>query len=49
LAKARRSGIKDITLVKVTTTKNNEEINEKTDEEKSKLKISDLNELPKHN
>jgi hypothetical protein len=40
LAKGIRSDIKDI-LGKVTIPKTNEEINEKTDEEKSKLKISD--------
>jgi hypothetical protein len=45
LDKARISGIKDILLVKVTIPKNDEEINEKPDERKSKLKISDLNEL----
>jgi hypothetical protein len=38
--KERRSGIKDILLGKV-----NEEINEKYDEWKSKLKITNLNEL----
>jgi hypothetical protein len=37
--------IKDILLVKVTISKAHEEINEKTDEGKSKLKISNLNEL----
>jgi hypothetical protein len=45
LDKARRSGIKDILIGKVTITKINKEINEKTDEGKSKLKIFDLNEL----
>jgi hypothetical protein len=45
LAKERRSGIKDIILDKVTIPKNNEEGNEKTDEGKNKLKISDLNQL----
>jgi hypothetical protein len=39
LAKARRSGIKDILLAKVTIPKTNEEINNETDEEKSKLKV----------
>jgi hypothetical protein len=45
LAKARIYGIKDILLGKVTIQKNSEKINEKTDEGKSKLKISDVNEL----
>jgi hypothetical protein len=47
LAKARRSGIKDIVLGKVTIPKTNEEINEKTDEGegKSKLKICNFNDL----
>jgi hypothetical protein len=37
LDKARRSGIKNIILDKVTISKTNKEINEKTDEGKSKL------------
>jgi hypothetical protein len=37
LAKARISGIKGIILSKVTISKTNEEINEETDEGKSKL------------
>jgi hypothetical protein len=45
LLKARRSGIKDILFGKVTIPKTNEEINYRNDEEKSTLKISDLNEL----
>jgi thermostable 8-oxoguanine DNA glycosylase len=45
LTKARRSIIKDILLGKVIIPKTNEEINEKTDKGKSKLKISDLNEI----
>jgi hypothetical protein len=45
LAKTRISVIKDILLDKVTIPKTNEEINEKKDEVKSKLKISDSNEL----
>ena len=45
LAKARRSGIKDVLLGKVTIPKTNEEINEKTDEGKIMMKIFDLNEL----
>jgi maltooligosyltrehalose synthase len=45
LAKARSSIIKDILHCKVTIPKINEEINEKIDEGKSKLKISDLNEI----
>ena len=45
LAKARRSGIKDVLLGKVAIPKNNEEINEKTDEGKIMMKIFDLNEL----
>jgi hypothetical protein len=39
LAKARRSGIKDILLSKVTIPNTNEEINQKIDVGKSKLKI----------
>jgi hypothetical protein len=38
-------GIKDILLGKVTMPKTNEERNEKTDEEITNLKTSDLNEL----
>ena len=45
LAKARRSGIKDVLLGKVSIPKTNEEINEKTDEGKIMMKIFDLNEL----
>jgi hypothetical protein len=45
LANARRSGTKDILLGKVIIPKIKEEINEKTDEGKYKLKISDLNEV----
>jgi hypothetical protein len=45
LIKARRSCIKDILFGKVTILKTNEEINEKPDEGKSNLKISDLYEL----
>ena len=45
LAKARRSGIKDVLLGKVTIPKTNEEINKKTDEGKIMVKIFDLNEL----
>jgi hypothetical protein len=43
LAKARRSGIKDVLLGKVSIPKTNEEINEKTDEGKIMMKIFDLN------
>jgi hypothetical protein len=39
LAKARRSGIKDILLSKFTIPNTNEEINQKVDVGKSKLKI----------
>jgi hypothetical protein len=46
LSKARRSCIKDIILGKVTIAKTNEEISEKTDEGKSMLKVSNLNEIP---
>jgi hypothetical protein len=42
LAKARRSGIKDILLSRVTIPKTNVEIKEKTYEGKSKLNISKL-------
>jgi hypothetical protein len=45
LAKAKRSGIKDILLGKLTIPKINQEINDETDEGKYKLKISNLNEL----
>jgi hypothetical protein len=45
LSKARISGIKDILLGRVAIPKTNEENNDKTDEGKSNLKISDLNEL----
>ena len=45
LAKARRSGIKDILLGKLTIPKTNDEINEETDEGKTMMKIFDLNEL----
>jgi gag-polypeptide of LTR copia-type/Zinc knuckle len=45
LAKARRSGIKDILLGKLTIPKTNDEINEETDEGKTMMKILDLNEL----
>jgi hypothetical protein len=45
LAKAKRSGIKDILLGKVTIPKTDEEINEKTDEGEFKLNIYDLFEL----
>jgi hypothetical protein len=45
LSKARRSGIKYILLGKAIIPKTNEEINEKTDEGKFKLKNSYLNEL----
>jgi hypothetical protein len=44
-AKARRSGIKDFLLGKVIILKNNGEINEKADEGRIKIKISDLNDL----
>jgi hypothetical protein len=45
LTKGRGLGIKDILLDKVIIPNTNEEVNEKTDEGKSKLKISDSNEL----
>jgi hypothetical protein len=45
LSKAKRSDIKDIPLVKVTIPISKEEINKKTDEEKIKMKMSDLNDL----
>jgi hypothetical protein len=45
LAKARRSDIKDMFFSKFTISKINEDINEKTDERKIELKISELNEL----
>ena len=45
LAKARRSGIKDILLGKLTIPKTSDEINEKTDEGKTMMKILDLNEI----
>jgi gag-polypeptide of LTR copia-type len=45
LAKARRSGIKDILLGKLTIPKTNDEINEETDEGKTMMKIFDLNKL----
>jgi hypothetical protein len=44
LAKARRS-VLIFSIEKVTIPKTDDEINEKTDEGNSKLKISDLNEL----
>jgi hypothetical protein len=45
LVKARRSGIKNIFFGQVTILKTSKEINEKTDQGKSKLKISDLSKL----
>jgi hypothetical protein len=45
LAKARRSGIKDILLGKLTIPKTNHEINEETDGGKTMMKIINLNEL----
>ena len=45
LAKARRSGIKDILLGKLPIPKTNDEINEETDEGKTTMKIFDSNEL----
>jgi hypothetical protein len=42
LAKARRSGIKDILLGKLRITKTNDEIHEETDNEKTMMKIFDL-------
>jgi hypothetical protein len=42
LANARRSGITDILLAKVTIPKTNEEINQKIDEAKSKFEISPI-------
>jgi hypothetical protein len=45
MAKARRSGNKDIIFGKVTIPKINAEINEKTDDGKSTVNISDVNEL----
>jgi len=45
LAKARRSGTKDVFLGKVTIPKTTKEINKKTDDGKIMMKIFDLNEL----
>jgi hypothetical protein len=45
LAKARRSGVKDILLGKLTIPKTNDEVNEETDKGKTMMKIFDLNEL----
>jgi hypothetical protein len=42
LAKARKSGIKDILLGKLRITKTNDEINEETDNGKTMMKVFDL-------
>jgi hypothetical protein len=45
LAKARRSGIKDMLLGKLTIPKTNEDISKKTDERKKMMKFLNLNDL----
>jgi hypothetical protein len=45
LVEVRKSDIKEIILGKITISKTNQETNEENDRGKSKLKISNLNEL----